>query len=108
MSCRPSPAESMAPRRVWAAIVLAAMIGSVRPVRAQGPSPDVDMLLNLDLFTQKTGAQGTGSLRRASLVQQIKTLQEMGAFDQEAPPTPSPGGKPDSLREEGGGGQSEE
>lgn len=65
------------------------------PSRAQEQPPDLQMLLNLDLFGKAAAGQtgaGGASQDSQSLLDQIRTLDAMGYLgrdQQQAPPAPS-------------------
>ena len=97
------------------AILLAALtFTATGQVRAQEQPPDLQMLLNLDLFSSPTGAsdsQAPGA--SGSMLDQIRALRQMGLLNshQDAgpqplpPPGPPPSEIPPWLFAPTGGGQ---
>ncbi len=69
---------SRLPNAVKAMLVAAAIIlASTRAPRAQEPTPDPRLLLNLDLFTAQSSA-ADASNGGDSMLEQIRTLRAMG------------------------------
>ncbi|HUY20078.1 MAG TPA: hypothetical protein VMV15_12710 [Candidatus Binataceae bacterium] len=77
-------------------IVLAALtFTGIRRVQAQGQQPDLNMLLNLDLFSSSADAdQAQPPAPGGSMLDQIQALRQMGYLHgngEDAPPPPPPG-----------------
>jgi hypothetical protein len=76
--------------RGWIILALASSIAftSAVPCLAQESPPDIDMLLNLDLFKQRTAMknqdQNQGKVQDASMIEQLQTLEKMGLIDSES------------------------
>jgi hypothetical protein len=83
------------------------LVGKGRPVAAQEKTPDLQMLLNLDLFgAQPSGssvgppADGSASAPGPSMLDQIRALNKMGYLrsgpsnHQPPPPPPAAAGLP--------------
>jgi hypothetical protein len=80
--------------RGWIILALASSIAftSAVPCLAQESPPDIDMLLNLDLFKQRTAmknegqnqGQNQGKVQDASMIEQLQTLEKMGLIDSES------------------------
>jgi hypothetical protein len=61
------------------AMLLAALISSAPPARAQNdPPPDLNMLLNLDLFKPNPNAAAQNGAGDGSMLEQIQTLSALG------------------------------
>jgi len=74
------------------------LFGTTRQSGAQEKSPDLRMLLNLDLFgAQPGGSPANGAEQGPSMMDQIRALNEMGYLGGR------PGGQPSVLMAPGGG-----
>ena len=76
--------------RGWIILALASSIAITVAVPSfvQERPPDIDMLLNLDLFKQKAAlknqGQNQGKVQDASMIEQLQTLEKMGLIDSES------------------------
>ena len=82
------------------AIVIAALIFTgIRPAQAQEQAPDLQMLLNLDLFSSSGGDHSQTPAPGGSMLDQIRALRQMGYLrstsqDGVNPPKSAPAGGP--------------
>jgi hypothetical protein len=85
----------MVRNRSWIIFALASSFAFVKaaPSLAQERPPDIDMLLNLDLFEQRAAPKNQGqnhgkvqdaSMQDASMIEQLQTLEKMGLIDSES------------------------
>jgi len=95
MSSRPGTAPTMQRRRRKAAagIMLASLlVGTAGRALAQQSPPDLRMLMNLDLFEPRNnGVQPAAAPTDDSLLDQIRTLDQMGYLGHQAGAQPGSG-----------------
>jgi hypothetical protein len=76
-------------------IVLAALtFTGIRRVQAHGQQPDLNMLLDLDLFSPSGADPSQAPAQGGSMLDQIQALRQMGYLHgngEDAPPPPPPG-----------------
>jgi len=81
-------------------LLAASIFGASRQAWSQTPQPpDLQMLLNLDLFAAPAGGPASDDAPPGgSLLEQIRALRQMGYIpsnpDQQEPPLPPPGVEP--------------
>jgi hypothetical protein len=73
-------------RRIVAGVLLLAALTftGIRQVRAQGQPPDLQMLLNLDLFSSPGSDHSQAAAPGDSMLDQIRALRQMGYLGENA------------------------